>query len=89
MRTFAPPALFAVAALFASMQPVLQYFPGATRNSLLCVAGLSSAGAVGSGMMLSGQNPTKRICTIGLVLSDITHYGFGPSLASGSALCSC
>jgi uncharacterized protein YegL len=90
VRTFAPPALFAVAALFASMQPVLQYFPGATRNSLLCVAGLSSAGAVGSGMILSGQESERRrrICiAVGLVLSGlITHYGFKKALPLQAAL---
>jgi len=90
VRTFAPPALFAVAALFASMQAALHYFPGATRNSLLCVAGLSGLGVVGSGMMLSDQESERRrrICiAVGLVLSGlVTHYGLKKALPLQTAL---
>ena len=79
-RTFAPPVLFVVAALFASMQRTIHYFPGATRNSLLCAAGLGGAGVVGSGMMLSDQESDRRrrICiAVGLVFSSLaTYYGF-------------
>ncbi len=91
VRTFAPPVLFAVAALFASIQPAIQYFPGATRKSLLCAAGLSGVGVVGSGMILSDQESERRrrICiAVGLVLSGlITHYGFKKALPLKTALC--
>jgi len=90
VRIFAPPVLFAVAALFASMKPALQYFPGATRKSLLCVAGLSGVGVVGSGMMLSDQESERRrrICiAVGLVLSGlVTHYGVKKALPLQTAL---
>jgi len=90
VRTFAPPALFAVAALFASMQSTIQYFPGATRKSLLCMAGLSGAGVVGSGIILSDQESERRrrICiAVGLVLSGlITHYGLKKTLPLQTAL---
>lgn len=79
MRTFATPALIAVAAWFAGTQRCIQYFPGATKNSLLCAAGLSSVGVVGSGMILSDPalSQRRRICiAVGLVLSSLaTHYG--------------
>ena len=90
VRTFAPPALFAVAALFASMQATLHYFPGATRKSLLCAAGLSGVGVVGSGMIFSDQESERRrrICiAVGLVLSAlITHYGLKKTIPLQTAL---
>ena len=79
MRTFATPTLLAVAAFFAGTQRYIQYFPGATKNSLFCVAGLSGAGVVGSGMLFSdpASSQRRRICiAVGLVLSSLaTHYG--------------
>ena len=90
VRTFAPPALFAVAALFASMQSTIQYFPGVTRKALLCMAGLSGAGVMGSGIILSDQESEgrRRICiAVGLVLSGlITHYGLRKTLPRQTAL---
>ena len=80
MRTFATPALLAAAAWFAGTQRCIRYFPGATTNSLLCAAGLSGAGVVGSGMLFSdpASSQRRRICiAVGFVLSSLaTHYGF-------------
>ena len=80
IRTFAPPALFAAATFFASTQRIIQYFPGATRNSLLCAAGLSGVGIVGSGMLLSNpeSDQRRRICIAASLLfsSLATYYGF-------------
>ena len=90
VRTFGIPVLFAVVAYFASTQRTIQYFPGATRNSLLCVAGLSSAGVIGSGMLLPdpASNQRRRICiAVGLVLSSLaTHYGFKKTIPLQTAL---
>ena len=91
IRTLGTPALFAVAALFASTQRIIQYFPGATRKSLLCAAGLSGVGVLGSGMLLSNPESSqrRRICIAASLLfsSLATYYGFKKTLPLKTSLC--
>ena len=89
MRTFAPPSLFAAAAFLSGTQRYIQYFPGATRKSLLCAAGLSSIGLVASGMLSNPESDQRRrICiAASLLFSSLAiHYGFKKTIPLKTSL---
>ncbi|MCB1110343.1 MAG: VWA domain-containing protein [Chlamydiia bacterium] len=79
IRSYATPFFLVIAAYFAGRQRYIQYFPGITENALWGMAGVSSAGGVGSGMLFSDpkMDQKRRICIVlSLVLSGLgAHYG--------------
>lgn len=90
MRLFGTSALFVAAAFLATTQYSIEYFPGASRKSFFCLAGLSSGAVLGCGIMLSTQeeDPTRRISILaGILLSSlVTHYAFKETLPLKTAL---